>query len=235
MLISRLTQILSNTGSGIDAKYTDLALSGAHVLGNADGGVSLLGGDLVISGSEISDNRADEGAGINVVWASALITDTVLARNSAWRNGGAVYMSIIDEHFTLKGSTLTGNSAPSGAGIYVAGGNVQVTASRILANEGEHGAAFYFDSMHNAVVSDSCIVANRTTEGGATAVELASYNSYYLSAPKNWWGATDGPSGAGQGSGDSIGEQVVFANFLTSQPEGCPERMSPRLYLPALE
>ena len=228
------SQILSNTGSGIDAKSTDLALSGVQVLGNADGGVALRGGDLVISGSEIAGNRADEGAGINVVWASALITDTVLARNEARRNGGAVYISIIDEHFTLKGGTLTGNSAPSGAGIYVASGNVQVTASRMLANEGEHGAAIYFYSMRDAVVADSCIVNNRTTEGGATAVEFATYNSYYLSAPKNWWGAVDGPGGAGQGSGDSIGERVVFANFLTSPPEGCPSLPEEHLYLPVL-
>jgi hypothetical protein len=228
------TQILSNTGRGIDARSTDLALSGVQVAGNAAGGVALQGGDLVISGSEIADNRADEGAGINVVWGAALITDTLLARNEARRKGGAVYISIIDEHFTLKGGTLTGNSAPAGVGIYVAGGNVQVTASRILGNEGEHGAALYFDSMGDAVVADSCIVNNWVTGGTGRAVEMPSYNTYYVSAPNNWWGAADGPAGAGSGSGDSVGERVIFANYKSLPPDGCPLRSSSYVYLPAL-
>jgi hypothetical protein len=209
-------------------------LSGVQVAGNAAGGVALQGGDLVISGSEIADNRADEGAGINVVWGAALITDTLLARNEARRKGGAVYISIIDEHFTLKGGTLTGNSAPAGAGIYVAGGNVQVTASRILGNEGEHGAALYFDSMGDAVVADSCIVNNWVTGGAGRAVEMPSYNTYYVSAPNNWWGAADGPAGAGSGSGDSVGERVIFANYKSLPPDGCPLRSSSYVYLPAL-
>ena len=46
--------------------------------------------------------------------------------------------------------------------------------------------------------------------------------------------AADGPGGAGQGSGDSIGERVVFANSLTAPPEGCPSLPSAHLYLAAL-
>ena len=32
----------------------------------------------------------------------------------------------------------------------------------------------------------------------------------------NWWGAANGPSGAGPGSGDSITAGVVFQNWRTS-------------------
>jgi hypothetical protein len=35
----------------------------------------------------------------------------------------------------------------------------------------------------------------------------------------NWWGAANGPSGSGSGSGDAVNNRINFANFLTA---GCP-------------
>jgi uncharacterized repeat protein (TIGR01451 family) len=38
---------------------------------------------------------------------------------------------------------------------------------------------------------------------------------------QNWWGAANGPGGAGSGSGDSVSGGVSFTPFLTSSPAGC--------------
>ena len=207
----------------------------AHDHEQQQGKITSFGSLLAVAGSEIADNRGDEGAGINITFGSAILTDTVLTRNQAYRYGGAIYLSTLDAHFTLTGGAISTNTAPSGAGIYVASGNLQVQGTRILDNQGDHGPALYLSAMGDAVVADSCIVNNRVTSGDGLAVELASYNDYYLSAPKNWWGAADGPGGAGPGAGDSVGSRVIFVNFKTAAPEGCPSLAAARLYLPVLE
>ncbi|MEW6070872.1 MAG: PKD domain-containing protein, partial [Candidatus Thermoplasmatota archaeon] len=38
-----------------------------------------------------------------------------------------------------------------------------------------------------------------------------------IDAKENWWGASDGPSGAGTGSGDKVSEGVDYSNWLASR------------------
>ena len=38
----------------------------------------------------------------------------------------------------------------------------------------------------------------------------------------NWWGTSDGPSGSGPGSGDSVSADVDYSSFLMTAPMGCP-------------
>jgi uncharacterized repeat protein (TIGR01451 family)/CSLREA domain-containing protein len=66
------------------------------------------------------------------------------------------------------------------------------------------------------VSAGNCLVFNGS---GAinTTVPLAS-NTF----EDNWWGSSDGPSGAGPGSGDSVSTGFDFDPFLTAAPAGCP-------------
>jgi hypothetical protein len=43
-----------------------------------------------------------------------------------------------------------------------------------------------------------------------------------VNATCNWWGATDGPSGNGPGSGDAVSANVTFAPWLTAPAPGGP-------------
>jgi hypothetical protein len=86
-----------------------------------------------------------------------------------------------------------------------------------------------------AHVADSCIAHNYSTARDGAVVELARYNPYYLSAPDNWWGSAGGPSGAGPGSGDSVGDHVIFTKHKTAPPEGCPSGSAASVYLPVVE
>ena len=44
-----------------------------------------------------------------------------------------------------------------------------------------------------------------------------------IDATNNWWGASDGPSGSGPGSGDAVSANVDFDPFLTKAPNStCP-------------
>jgi len=54
--------------------------------------------------------------------------------------------------------------------------------------------------------------------------KLASVGGVYsitsgFDATGNWWGAADGPAGAGPGSGDAANANVLFSPFLAA---GCP-------------
>ena len=77
------------------------------------------------------------------------------------------------------------------------------------------------------------LIANRNGSGITVSRQAAPFiarndfqhNSYFavykagrkrLNAPENYWGAADGPGGAGPGGGDAVNEQVDFRPFAAS-------------------
>jgi hypothetical protein len=156
----------------------------------------------------------------------------VLTENAAASDGGAINVSIWNGRLTLTGSIITANTARFGAGIYSTGGDMEVQSTLIAGNYGSYGPAVYLSSANDALLVDSCIMSNQVTGDEGFAVELGSFNSYYQAAPRNWWGRRRRPSGARPGSGDSVGDPVISANFRTVPPEYC--RLPDRLYLAGL-
>jgi uncharacterized repeat protein (TIGR01451 family) len=67
------------------------------------------------------------------------------------------------------------------------------------------------------MVEQSCIVDNSDTA-------VVNDSSTIIDVENNWWGAPDGPSGAGSGAGDSISGNVDFTPFLTTPILDCPTR-----------
>lgn len=211
------TQIVSNTGAGVWGQESAYLLFQTQVLSNAGSGVQMMHGSLSAVQVEIADNRSDEGGGVKVQGGIAGFTDTLILRNSARHGGGGIYVGAFAASVTMKGGEIASNTAMEGAGVQLLGGDLKIEDSRILSNTAYRGSAIYVQSMRDAVLVNNCIVNNADV-----AVELPSHLSYYLSAPNNWWGASDGPSGSGPGHGDSVSAHVVFSNFKTAAPPGCP-------------
>ena len=67
-------------------------------------------------------------------------------------------------------------------------------------------------------IINNCIVANMPDDYGAVVKTFQPG----LNAKNNYWGAVDGPSGAGPGSGDPVSAGVNFSPWLTTLPAGCP-------------
>ncbi|MCP4047148.1 MAG: hypothetical protein GY732_14310, partial [Gammaproteobacteria bacterium] len=65
---------------------------------------------------------------------------------------------------------------------------------------------------------DNCVVNNTTG-----VINPAGGNEIF---ENNWWGAADGPSDAGPGSGDSVSTNIVFDPFLTEAPLYCDNSLS---------
>src|SRR5690606_23360524 len=81
------------------------------------------------------------------------------------------------------------------------------------------GSAIAIARGTDVTITGNCFVGNGST---AVYTDFSNNSSRIITAQNNWWGATDGPSGAGTGSGDAVGERVIYEPFITSKPAGCP-------------
>lgn len=226
--------VKSEHGGGI-CNAGILRLYNVRVISNAvdgtyggGGGVCVCGSGaaLSVNGGELNNNSASwNGGGLYVRYGSVTLTGTQIISNSAIRGGG---LYVYEGRATLTGTHLVSNSADKGGGLFVASGGAVLTETRILSNSATStGGGLYLDS-HSGVITaaSSCVVYNTNT-----AVCTREDVTRTLNARGNWWGASDGPSGEGPGSGDSIGANVDYADYKTAPPAGCPTVRLPDLII----
>jgi hypothetical protein len=72
-----------------------------------------------------------------------------------------------------------------------------------------NGGAIYNSSGATVAVNNSCISGNSNAS-------VYRWQSPAIDYTGNWWGAADGPSGSGPGSGDTVSNNILYANFLTT-------------------
>jgi hypothetical protein len=78
---------------------------------------------------------------------------------------------------------------------------------------------FFSSAQFPGTISTNSLNEN-SISGNAVGVRYAGTET--IDAENNWWGAADGPSGAGPGSGDSVvGATVDFDPFLTAELPEC--------------
>lgn len=169
------------------------------------------GGTVSVSGGEVSDNHAYRGGGFYVTGSLSL--STTVSENSATGHGGGLYVSTGTA--TADYCTFTGNtSLVTGGGIY---NNALLQAANTIFSGNsaqDRAGAVYAGSVVDSWVHSSCISGNTSPNTGGVYSGPTGFN-----ATNNWWGAADGPSGAGSGSGDAVNNRVVVTPFLTT---GCP-------------
>jgi predicted outer membrane repeat protein len=114
-------------GAGIDATLSDLTLTGGG--SNGDGGAIYVSPetDLTVSRMTISGNRAespvpatDNGGGIfdqGTGTERLVVESSTISGNTALDEGGGIYTS--DVTFSLRNSTVSGNRAAMGGGVYL--------------------------------------------------------------------------------------------------------------------
>jgi parallel beta-helix repeat protein len=148
-------------GAGVNVQDTDPALT-----------VTIA--DAVISGNDATN----VGGGIAVggpsfgFGASLTVQRTVIDGNTAGNRGGGI--DLADSNFILlEESTLSGNTAGFGGGLYrfgYSGGTVAVRGSTITGNTGG-GLAFINFLLSNITIENSTLSGNTGTIGGAVLVE----------------------------------------------------------------
>lgn len=129
---STITDNAANGGGGIAAsRYSIVSLSGVQVQNNLatdlGGGINSTTG-MTIRNSTISGNQAGVSGGAGAGLGGGLfaggndpivVEQSLIAGNTALKGGGGIAMPFVNAKLSVTNSTLSGNSAPVGAGIKI--------------------------------------------------------------------------------------------------------------------
>ncbi len=199
------SNVASYGGGGIANEATLIVRNGSVIGGIGAGNSAGYGGGIINFGTTTID-------------ASTVSDNSALNPNPPTGGGGIFNASILHvQNGSVIGGEGAGNNAASwGGGIYNwEGSTTTITDSRILTNTAANSGGVYNQSSGTVNVTASCVVGNSNTS-------FTNDDSNVQTATGNWWGAVDGPSGAGSGSGDSVSTNVNYSSFLTTPPDGCP-------------
>jgi hypothetical protein len=163
-------------GGGGIANRQELAISNSTVSGNLGGsGGGILNdyqGELTLLNSRVVDNAAaNSGGGIanqgyEPLFSSVTATDTTVSGNTA-EFGGGIYNAFGNATMTLERSTISANGATNGGGIYN-WGTLSATNSTVSGNtaaESGGGIMFNKGAGGSAMVTHSTISDNAAAEG----------------------------------------------------------------------
>ena len=130
-------------------------------------------------------------------------------------NDSTSFFDVSGVTLTLNDLTLTGGRADYGAAFSVFLGDLTINNSSITGNTLTRS-----DLSYPGIIFGSGSIHCSTIEGNSNPGSGPDVGNSF-NAPGNWWGAADGPSGAGPGSGTSVDSRVQFTPFLTAPPSGC--------------
>jgi uncharacterized repeat protein (TIGR01451 family) len=220
------TVVYSNAaeiGGGVSLYSGTLRLEDARIVGNRakwGGGMHSEHGRIDSVGGRILSNTAEYGGGVFVLYDDAVFTQTgdssIVAYNRAIADGGG--FKVEEGRISLVGGGIVHNAAGgSGGGVFVDQGTANLNGVRVLSNTagGDGGGLYHSGGGGMITATGGCVVNN-------TDPSVARPGGAIILATVNWWGAANGPSGAGPGGGDSVGAGVNFGRYRTSAPAGCP-------------
>lgn len=187
------------------------------------GGGFFNGGTATIIDSMFMNNVAAEGGGIankgreiGGVWypGSLTVIDSTFSGNWAgdFSVSGALSNSLHGATLTVDGSTISSNVS---GGIGTTIESITTITNSIISDHSETGV---YSSGGPTTITDSCITDNAQGVFSRPDTPL-------VDATNNWWGAADGPSGAGPGSGDPVSNNVNFTPFLTEPAPACAPQL----------
>jgi nitrous oxidase accessory protein NosD len=175
--------------------FTGLTITGNEVYNSSNAAVVVQavqssGDALDVSGNYLHD------AGASGLWIDSA-RDIDVAGNTLSGNSNGVFVSGYADGY-YEGDP-TGPYDPS---------QIAITGNIISGNSSQ-GVAVYDLSCGGVLVTGNSISGN----GSGGALNYVAACTLY--AEDNWWGAADGPSGFGPGSGDAVSDYVDFSPWLT--------------------
>jgi parallel beta-helix repeat protein len=237
--------IAATPSSGIGGCAANAVADGNQILNNE---VKFWGNQgILIGGSDKSDGTPIKGNIAHHNWTGIYndrATNTDIRENSVHDNnangividghalsGRPVAGTVIEMNDVFNNGAATQFSTPTAFqdGILFAGAAGVTASSNCIhdntATSGSAAGILVFDGL-DGTLGDPIINSNNISNNdiGLQAGGVLPH-SPTVNAENNWWGAADGPSGVGSGSGDSIvivSGGVDFTPFLTSLASGTP-------------
>jgi predicted outer membrane repeat protein len=126
--------VSDNDGPGIQLFGASVSLTNSSVSGNttsgSGGGIFAFEGGGDLTNSTVTGNTAGEnGGGIYMAPGSFRLNNSTVSENTAGGNGGGIYLTGASSDLGLTDSTVSGNTATSGGGIFNDGGTVTLTGT----------------------------------------------------------------------------------------------------------
>lgn len=166
--------VSENGGRGVrifdyseEAGVPDVTISGALIESNNGGGVHVSTSDeFVLEDSLVTENSADEGAGVILHSGVGTIRRSAIIDNHASESGGGVFL----RSGRIENSTISGNSAPIGGGIraFLPSG-VTIANSTVTGNTAtQQGGGVFADLFQGQVGTafESNIIAANSAPAG---------------------------------------------------------------------
>ena len=122
------------------------------------------------------------------------------ASGSSGSTSGGGGTAILLTGFGATNTTITGNTLENNSGYGIL-------------QEGTEGSSIDNVAHQNSITDNGSLNDGLPTGGGVLNNDAALFI-----ATQNWWGAADGPSGQGPGSGQSVSANVTFDPWLTCPP-----------------
>jgi predicted outer membrane repeat protein len=192
---------------------TDSTIS-LNIADDLGGGLAAFGDLITLTNTTISSNQARLGGGMFNSGSDVTLSNCQVSGNTSTVHGGGIFHNY--GSLAVTASTFDSNQAGDLGGGISSGGTLNVTDS-IFSNNAAvaNGGAIHNDNSSPANgVHNSCIAGNSAPTGSGVYTDTPDFD-----AANNWWGAADGPSGSGGGSGDGVDDWVLFTPFITT---GCP-------------
>jgi hypothetical protein len=127
----------------------NLTVTGGH---GTNGGGILNAGSMVLDGVNVTENKANFGAGIAQVDGGLTLRDSRVSGNEAFVSGGGFYID--DGPVRLERSLVTGNEAASlGGGLYVQAGPVTLEDTPVTGNDAASGGGVYLAGAVNITMT----------------------------------------------------------------------------------
>ena len=202
------------------AMYSGCNDTGWHIIGNKIDGVTGTGNKsgfqlFGLSDSEISNNEISNCtiyAGMLLDGLDNVVISDNIIKNT-YRKGIQVANSsdvVIDNNYIT--NTNTSEKPDEGAiSIYPDVSNIRIVNNTLVANY----QGFTVRDKAGAVASDVHVNFNNIYGNDGFGTGNFAKGGGMVDATCNWWGAADGPSEQGSGSGDAVSTNVEFAPWLT--------------------
>jgi uncharacterized repeat protein (TIGR01451 family) len=157
-----------DAGGGIYVHYASVTIRDCTIYDNQapdeGGGLYLDSAGAIVSTNVFTGNSAGKGAGLYLSHSSATVSGNVLSSGSA-TDGGGVYLSHSDATLTL--NTISRNSATNGAGMYLYFSDPALTRNELLRNtaQGQGGGLALWYSHPNLI--NNILAGNQAGGAGA--------------------------------------------------------------------
>ncbi len=191
------------SSDGPEVTKVQSAGTGDHVFNITADGVSIRGFD--IKGAGVGD-----GAG---VFIADTVDDCLLADNAIADNRYGVYVSEDSRYNVVLQNSMKGNAH----GIWMAGQQNNICGNQMQGNTAPSGAGIYLSGTS----SDNLLRFNSFFGLTTGAAQVFCESFLGADAKHNWWGDASGPSHPSEnpsGTGAPVGDNIEFAPWLGAAP-----------------